>query len=119
MIAGRTEHYGPNHVDTLLTKGNLATLLDEKKTPESVEEAERLYKEVIAGESEHYGPNHVNTLTTKGNLANLRWQRGHIDEARDTLRQVVAGYQQQQLSPEHPYLVWAKGALARLESLHE
>ena len=74
---------------------------------------------MIAGQSEHYGKDHVNTLRTKGNLATLRWQQGHIDEARDTFRQVVAGYQQQQLSPEHPWLVWAKGKLAELESLDE
>ena len=106
-------------METLRTKGNLAILLKNKGTPESLEEAERLYKEVIAGFTEQHGPNHVETLRTKGNLAELRWQQGHIDEARDTLRQVVAGYQQQQLSPDHPYLVWAKGALAELEALHE
>jgi hypothetical protein len=89
VIAGESEHYGPDHVETLLTKGNLAILLDEKKTPESVEEAERLYREVIAGESEHYGPNHVSTLRTKGNLANLLKNKGtpeSVEEASEVVR---------------------------------
>ena len=56
VIAGRTEHYGPRHVETLTSKMNLAVLLYDEKTPESTAEAKELYHEVIAGYTEHYGP---------------------------------------------------------------
>ena len=92
--------------------------MDTKGTTESIEEAERLYKEVIAGRSEHYGPGHVETLLTKGNLANLLQNKGQVDDARDSLREVVAGMAQQ-LSPEHPWLVHFRRQLTELDASRE
>ena len=59
---------------------NLACLLGNEETPESIAEAKKLYYEVIAGFTEHYGASHVETLASKMNLATLT-----INEARTTI----------------------------------
>ena len=54
VIAGETEHYGPTstHVQTFITKMNLANLLDDERTPESIAEAKKLFCAVVEGFTE-------------------------------------------------------------------
>ena len=77
-MAGQTAQLGPGHVDTLLTKGNLAILLEEIG---ELAEARRMYEEVVAGQMAQLGPAHTNTLRTKGNLAVLLKEMGKRAEA--------------------------------------
>ena len=53
--------------DILTTKNNLAVLLDEQGTKESVAEAKALYLEVIAGFERDLGPDHPLTQQAKTN----------------------------------------------------
>ena len=102
----------------LTAHANLANLLDEEGTPESVAEAKRLYYEVVAGKTEHYGPAHVQTLRTKGNLAILLKNEGtpeSVAEAKRLYYEVVTGFERD-LGPEHPHTRMMQGNLSELEA---
>jgi hypothetical protein len=95
VVAGRTAHYGAQHVETLTSKMNLAILLETEGTAEAVAEAKALYREVVAGFTAHYGAQHVRTLASKMNLANLLKNEGTAEavaEAKALYREVVAGF---------------------------
>ena len=51
--------HGESHTDALRTKEILARLLADKRTPESLEQAEVLFREAIAGRKAHYGDSQV------------------------------------------------------------
>ena len=67
-LAARTAKLGANHLDTVATKHNLASLYlaEEKYAP-----AEALYKEVLALRTAKLGADHPDTLTSKNELARL------------------------------------------------
>ena len=66
MIAGQTAALGANHASTLGTKGNYAIVL---KQQGKLEEADRVYREVIVGKTAAPGAGHTSTLRTKGKSA--------------------------------------------------
>jgi tetratricopeptide (TPR) repeat protein len=69
VVAGRTALHGPDHRDTLIAKGNLATLLVGKG---QFGEARQLFEEAVAGFSAQLGPAHPHTHLAAKNLADLR-----------------------------------------------
>ena len=99
VVAGQTAQLGPAHANTLLTKGNLASLLD--KMGEWAE-ARRVYEEVAAGQTVQLGPAHTSTLITKMNLAVLLKQAGDLASAKPLYEEAAAGFTAQ-LGPEHPH----------------
>ena len=66
VIKTQEEVLGPNHPDTLKTKGSYAITL---KNLNRYKEAEKLELEVMKAQEEVLGPNHPDTLWTKNNYA--------------------------------------------------
>ena len=80
VISRYTECLGESHVDTLMAKVNLATLL---QLLGENDKARVLYNVVIAGLTESLGGSHVDTLLAKENLANLLFELRVYGEAKD------------------------------------
>ena len=78
VLAGQTALLGPAHTDTLLTKGNLAGLLEEMGKRA---EARRLLEEVVAGQTAQLGPAHTDTLNSKAGLAEVLVQQHELEAA--------------------------------------
>lgn len=122
VIEGRTQHYGPDHVQTLDARADLALLLADDRTAEldrtlsDTVGARVMYEQVIAGFTQHYGPQHVNTLRTIGHFAELLSAEGETDQALVEFRRVLLGFEEQQLSSEHP---WFRRVVGKLEELEQ
>ena len=82
MLEAQTARLGPNHPDTLHTKGDLAVVM---KKQGDLPEARALYEAVLEAQTARLGPNHPDTLLTKGNLteamAIATEQNGELAEA--------------------------------------
>ena len=71
-MVGREELLGPNHKDTLLTKGNYAfNLIGLDRHPER----EKLFIETIASQEKVLGPNYRDTLLSKSSYSNVLWEK--------------------------------------------
>jgi hypothetical protein len=68
VIAGESEHYGPNHVSTLLNKGRLANL---RWRQGHVDEGRDTFRQVVAGFEQQLSPEHPYLVWAKGALAQL------------------------------------------------
>jgi hypothetical protein len=76
---------------------------------------EALLRDVIAGHTAHYGDSHVGTINANYALALVFERTGRARDAREMMRQVVAGFAQQ-FDPQHPWLTTATGDLERLQA---
>ena len=106
VVAARLATLPARHPETCLAQMNLANLLfqNEGGVPESVREAERLYREVVIGQGEQLGPSHAKTLQTKINLAILLQREGgaqSLAEAAELTEEACAGLTEH-LGEEHP-----------------
>ena len=75
-----------------------------------------MYEQVVAGFTQHYGPQHVNTLRTIGRFAELLSAEGETDQALVEFQRVLLGFEEQQLSSEHP---WFRRVVGKLEELEQ
>jgi hypothetical protein len=91
VVAGDTAHYGGQHVQTLTSKLNLATLLKNEGTAECVAEAKALCLEVVAGFTAHYGATHYQSVRARAQAeACTQWLQMPAEERQrwKRLRQV-------------------------------
>nr|BEK63511.1 FxSxx-COOH system tetratricopeptide repeat protein [Kitasatospora purpeofusca] len=99
---------GPHHIDTLISRGNLAGSYGQAgRTREAVQ----LLEQVLADSERLLGPDHPDTLSRRGSLADLYEQAGRTREAVQLLEQVLAD-SERLLGPDHPDTLTTRGSLA-------
>ena len=100
LIARQEEVLPEGHLDTLVSKNDLAITL---KARNKSDEAEALYREVLVGFRAVLGDGHLDTLITSNNLAGLVYKRGDIQEAADRYcrrgRQAASKLARQDIGP--------------------
>ncbi|MES9602160.1 tetratricopeptide repeat protein [Actinomadura sp. NPDC000929] len=117
-LASSQDQHGPDHPDTLASRGNLATVLQDLGR---LEEAEAENRAVLETKVRVLGSDHPDTLTTRSNLALVVWGLGRLEEAEAENRAVLET-RMRVLGPDHPdtltsrsNLVGALRSLGRLE----
>src|SRR5437763_280143 len=73
VLSSEEKQLGPEHVNTLITKDNLAQVYNSQGC---YSDAEELFKEVLSSREKQLGPEHVDTFTTKHNLAKVYNSQG-------------------------------------------
>jgi len=100
---------GPDHPDTLATRGNLARWHGEAGDPAgAAQAAEQLLVDLLRV----LGPDHPDTLGTRSNLAHMRGDAGDPAGAATALEQLLED-QLRVLGPDHPDTLATRGNLAR------
>jgi tetratricopeptide (TPR) repeat protein len=97
VLAGRERVLGPEHPDTLTSRSDLATMLDNSG---QYAEAEKEHRATLAIRERVLGPEHPDTLTSRDNLAYVLEEQGNHVEAEREDRRVLA-IQERVLGPEH------------------
>ncbi|MFC8496011.1 tetratricopeptide repeat protein [Streptomyces sp. NPDC057235] len=100
---------GPEHLDTLAARNNLARWRDEIGDPAG---AANVYTELLADFLRILGPDHRHTLTTRGNLARWRGEAGDPAGAANAYTELLADYLRI-LGPDHRHTLTTRGNLAR------
>jgi serine/threonine protein kinase/lipopolysaccharide biosynthesis regulator YciM len=106
----RTDHLGTDHVDTLVSKHDLAELY---QTQGKYDRAEPLYQEVLQIRTVKLGADHLDTLTSKDNLAVLYWTQSKYDLAEPLFKEVLQG-RTAQLGADHLDTLTSKHNLGML-----
>nr|WP_280639030.1 tetratricopeptide repeat protein [Pseudoalteromonas viridis] len=101
---------GPEHLDTLTSKNNLASLYE---SIGDYDQALHLYKETLASRERTLGFEHPDTLTSKNNLAHLYKSIGRYEQALPLYEEALA-VRASVLGPEHPDTLSTKNNLAVL-----
>ena len=89
---------GPDHPDTLATRGNLAIAYRESG---NLQKAIDIFEDVLTDCTRLLGPNHPHTLATRNNLAAAHQQAGHLSTAIDMFEDVLPDMTRL-LGPDHP-----------------
>ncbi|WP_435191616.1 tetratricopeptide repeat protein [Streptomyces sp. bgisy126] len=100
---------GPEHLDTLAARNNLARWRDEVGDPAGAANA---YTELLADYLRILGPDHPHTLTTRGNLARWRGEAGDPAGAANAYTELLTDYLRI-LGPDHPHTLTTRNNLAR------
>ena len=110
-LTDRQRILGPDHPQTLATRGGLAgALLDVGRTEQAIEMLRSLLEDYIRT----MGPNHPHTLATRGRLAYALLETGNAEQttrATDMLRDLLKD-QKHLLGPNHPHTLATRGRLA-------
>ena len=99
---------GPDHPDTLTTRGNLALAYRESG---NLQKAIDMFEDVLTDRTRLLGPNHPHTLRTRGNLAAAHQQAGHLSTAID-MHQALLPDMSRVLGPDHPDTLATRSNLA-------
>lgn len=99
---------GPDHPDALNSANSLAVLL---KDLGKVDEALRVYAEILPLKKVKLGPNHPDTLSTMNNLAQAYWDAGRLGEA-VTLHDETLALRRATLGSDHPETLTSMNNLA-------
>ena len=99
---------GPDHPDTLATRGNLAIAYRESG---NLQKAIDIFEDVLTDCTRLLGPNHPHTLATRNNLAAAHQQAGHLSTAIDMFEDVLPDMTRL-LGPDHPHTLTARINLA-------
>ncbi|WP_052397689.1 tetratricopeptide repeat protein [Streptomyces sp. NRRL F-5123] len=109
MVDSATEYLGPDHVDTLAARNNLAKT---QGAAGDVTTAARSTARLLADVTRLLGPDHRGTLATRSNLIHFQREAGDPAGAaagyRDLLRVMTRA-----LGPDDPDTLTARGHLAR------
>ncbi|WP_086055253.1 tetratricopeptide repeat protein [Protofrankia coriariae] len=106
---------GPDHPDTLTTRGNLAYTY---RTAGRVTEAIGLYEQTLTDRLRILGPDHPDTLTTRNNLASAYQTAGRLGEAIGLFEQTLTD-RLRVLGPDHPQVVTIRRNLAAATGVAE
>jgi tetratricopeptide (TPR) repeat protein len=107
----RRKTLGPDHLDTLRTSANLASLRIEQGRNK---EAEDLLRRAVAGFARELGEDHSSTIGAVTNLAVAHARIASDEEAVELHRRALEGQRRLQ-GPEHPHTL---GALLNLADLY-
>ncbi|MEC3957516.1 tetratricopeptide repeat protein [Nocardia sp. CDC153] len=88
---------GPNHIDTLATRNNLAHAY---ASAGRFDDAIPLYEATLADRKQVLGPNHIDTLATRNNLASAYESAGRLGDAITLLEATLADLERV-LEPNH------------------
>ena len=114
-LTDRQRILGPDHPQTLATRGGLAgALLDVGRTEQAIEMLRSLLEDYIRT----MGPNHPHTLATRGRLAYALLETGNAEQttrATDMLRDLLKD-QKHLLGPNHPQTIMTRVNLAGLDA---
>ena len=99
---------GPDHPDTLASRGNLAVGY---WAVGRHDEAITLHEATLTARERVLGPDHPDTLTSRGHLAAGYWAVGRYDEA-ITLHEATLAARERVLGPDHPDTLTSRGHLA-------
>jgi tetratricopeptide (TPR) repeat protein len=102
---------GPDHLDTLISKHNLAQLYGAQG---KYAQAEPLFQEVLQAFTAKLGADHPDTLTNKSTLAGLYLAQGKYAQAELLLKEALQG-RTVQLGADHPDTLLSKHNLALLD----
>ncbi|MGW9643640.1 FxSxx-COOH system tetratricopeptide repeat protein [Streptomyces albidoflavus] len=108
ILHADTRIFGPDHPNTLTSRGRLANALSSLGR---YQEAADLHRAVLADRERVLGPDHPNTLTSRNNLALALDRLGRYQEAADLFRAVLAE-RERVLGPDHPYTFDSRNNLA-------
>ena len=103
-----TDALGPDHPDTLATRGNLAIAYRESG---NLQKAIDMFEDVLADCTRILGPNHPHTLATRNNLALAHQQAGHLSTAID-MHEALLPDMTRILGPNHPNTLATRNNLA-------
>jgi serine/threonine protein kinase len=99
---------GPDHVDTLTSRFNLATAYQESgRTAEAI----ALHEATLRRRQGALGPDHPDTLRSRNNLANAYWSVGRLDEA-IALHEATLRRREAVLGPDHGDTLASRSNLA-------
>uniref|UniRef100_UPI0006E1E2DF tetratricopeptide repeat protein n=1 Tax=Streptomyces albus TaxID=1888 RepID=UPI0006E1E2DF len=108
MTTDSTHFLGPDHPDTLTTRGNLAiSYWQAGRTQEAI----ALNEQVLTDSERTLGPHHPDTLTTRNNLATSYADAGRTQDAINLLQQVLTE-RERTLGPDHPDTLTTRHNLA-------
>ena len=99
---------GPDHPDTLTSRGNLARAY---LYAGGLEQAINLFKQTLADSERILGPDHPDTLTSRGNLARAYLYAGGLEQAINLFKQTLAD-SERILGPDHPGTLVSRNNLA-------
>ncbi|MFI9008857.1 tetratricopeptide repeat protein, partial [Actinosynnema sp. NPDC053489] len=102
------QRLGPDHPDTLITRGNLASWRGRAGDPVGAAEA---FAELLTDHLRILGPDHPDTLTTRGNLAFWRGRAGDPVGAAEAFAELLTD-RLRILGPDHPSTLTTRGNLA-------
>ncbi|WP_433227721.1 tetratricopeptide repeat protein [Actinomadura formosensis] len=108
LHATALHHLGPDHPDTLASRGNLAFWRGEAGDAAGAATATQ---ELLADRMRVLGPDHPDTLTTRNNLAALRGRAGDAAGAAAAFEDLLAD-QMRVLGPDHPDTLTTRNNLA-------
>ena len=103
-----TDALGPDHPDTLATRGNLAIAYRESG---NLQKAIDMFEDVLTDRTRLLGPNHPHTLATRNNLALAHQDAGHLSTAID-MHQALLPDMTRILGPNHPNTLATRNNLA-------
>jgi tetratricopeptide (TPR) repeat protein len=98
LLADQEQALGPDHPDTLTSRGNLALAYHDAGR---LEKAIGLDEQNLAARERDLGPDHPDTLTSRNNLAVAYWAAGRTEEAIRLHEQALAA-RERVLGPDHP-----------------
>ena len=107
-VEKRTELFGPEHPDSLLSRNNLANAL---RAQGQFAEAEQEHRAVLALRKRVLGQQHPDVLASRNNLAAALHAQGKYAEAEHEHRAVLA-VRERVLGPEHPETLKSRNNLA-------
>ena len=113
-LTDRQRILGPDHPQTLATRGRLAYALLETGNAEQTTRATDMLRDLLKDQKHLLGPNHPHTLATRGRLAYALLETGNAEQttrATDMLRDLLKD-QKHLLGPNHPHTLATRGRLA-------
>jgi tetratricopeptide (TPR) repeat protein len=108
LLADHVRVLGPGHLDTLMTRSNLAGALGELG---EVAAAVDIFRGLLADEVRVLGPGHPDTLMTRNNLAGALGELGEVAAAVDIFLELLAD-EVRVLGPGHPDTLRTRNNLA-------
>jgi tetratricopeptide (TPR) repeat protein len=109
-LAGQRDLLGPEHLDTIATKSNLAGFLSASRDPVQLDEAELLFTRVVEVRRAVEGPGHPETLKALSGLGSVAFRRARFEVAETHFAEAFAGLSEL-LGPEHGSVVSVGGNL--------
>ena len=103
-----TRTLGPDHPDTLASRGNLAAAY---LSAGRLEQAVPLFERTLTDREHLLGADHPDTLTSRNNLAAAYQAAGRLDQAIDLHERTLTD-RERVLGPDHPHTLTARDGLA-------
>ncbi|KAF3385173.1 Nephrocystin-3 [Penicillium rolfsii] len=111
-LVGKEKAFGPDHMSTLTTVGNIGNLYSDQSR---LREAEEMYQRALVGKEKAFGPDHTSTLNTVSNLGNLYRNQGRLREAEEMYQRALVG-KEKAFGPNHASTLNVVGNIGNLYS---